>query len=68
MRSSQRALSGPFVIGALVRQLWSIAGSSSRQDNNPPLIQFFEELKTHPNIPYKPWGPGLAKIIPSEFR
>jgi arylsulfatase len=31
---------------------------------NPYLIQFFDEMKTHPNIPYKPWGEGLSKIIP----
>jgi hypothetical protein len=35
---------------------------------NPRLIQFFEELNTHPDIPYQPWGEGLAKIIPGEFK
>lgn len=50
-------------------------GRYSGQDNgwiavyiNPVLIEFFEELKTHPNLPYKPWGEGLSKIIPAEFR
>ena len=28
---------------------------------NPPLFRFFEELKTHPNIPYTPWGARLAE-------
>lgn len=32
---------GPFVMGALVRQLWSVAGSGSRQDVNQTLIQPF---------------------------
>ncbi len=50
-------------------------GRYSGQDNgwiavyiNPVLIGFFEELKTHPNLPYTPWGEGLAKIIPAEFK
>jgi arylsulfatase A-like enzyme len=53
----------------------SSPGRYAGQDNgwialymNPRLIQFFEELKTHPNIPYQPWGEGLAKIIPGEFK
>ena len=32
---------GPFVIGALARQLWSFAGDSDRQDVNQTLIQPF---------------------------
>jgi hypothetical protein len=35
---------------------------------NPRLMRFFEELKTHPNIPYESWGEGLAKIIPDDFK
>jgi hypothetical protein len=35
---------------------------------NPRLIHFFEELKTHPNIRYQPWGEGLAKIIPDDLK
>lgn len=35
---------------------------------NPYLMKFFEELKTHPNIPYQPWGPSLGKLIPEENR
>jgi arylsulfatase len=35
---------------------------------NPVMLPFFAELKTHPNIPYKPWGPGLWEIIPAEYR
>ena len=49
-------------------------GRYSGQDNawialymNPVMIQFFDEMKTHPNIPYIPWGEGMKKIIPSEF-
>ncbi|MFJ1269704.1 arylsulfatase [Legionella lytica] len=50
-------------------------GRNSGQDSgwigvyiNPVLINFFDELKTHPNVPYNPWGEGLAKIIPDEFK
>jgi arylsulfatase len=50
-------------------------GRYSGQDNgwigiyvNPVLLQFFAELKTHPNIPYKPWGASLWQIIPPENR
>ncbi len=50
-------------------------GRYSGQDNgwiavylNPVLIQFFEEMKTHPNIAYQPWGEGLSKLIPDEFK
>jgi arylsulfatase A-like enzyme len=35
---------------------------------NPVLIEFFEELKKYPNIPYKPWGPSLGMLIPPELR
>lgn len=34
----------------------------------PVMIRFFEELKTHPNIPFKPSGEGLREIIPPEYR
>ena len=34
---------------------------------NPPLIQFFAEMKTHANVPYKPFGASMGQIIPSEF-
>ena len=35
---------------------------------NPHLVSFFDEMKKYPNIPYTPWGEGLSKIIPDEFR
>ncbi len=35
---------------------------------NPYLVNFFEEMKKYPNLPYVPWGEGLAKIIPDEFK
>ena len=34
----------------------------------PVIFQFFDELKTHPNVPYKPFGEGLLEIIPPEYR
>jgi hypothetical protein len=34
----------------------------------PVIFQFFDELKTHPNVPYKPFGEGLFEIIPPEYR
>jgi arylsulfatase len=34
----------------------------------PVIIQFFEELKTHPNVPFKPAGEGLKEIIPKEMQ
>jgi arylsulfatase len=34
----------------------------------PPLLQFFEELKTHPNLPYVPSGEGVTEIIPKELQ
>ncbi len=50
-------------------------GRYSGQDNgwmaikvNPPLIQFLEEFKKYPNIPYQPWGASLGKVIPAEFK
>ncbi len=50
-------------------------GRYSGQDNgwigiyiNPEMMKFFGELKTNPNIPYKPWGPGGWQIIPPEYR
>jgi hypothetical protein len=35
---------------------------------DPLLVQFFEELQTHPNIPYKPWGPSLGKLVPDDLK
>ena len=34
----------------------------------PVLLKFFEELKTHPNVPYTPAGEGLKEIIPAEYK
>ena len=34
----------------------------------PPVVAFFEELKTHPNVPYVPSGEGITEIIPNEYR
>jgi arylsulfatase len=34
----------------------------------PRMVQFFEELKTHPDVPYKPAGEGMREIIPPEYR
>ncbi|MBX7075252.1 MAG: arylsulfatase [Pirellulales bacterium] len=60
---------------APTRALTTSPGRYTGQDNgwigvyiNPYLIEFFEELKTHPNIPYKPWGEGLHEIIPPAHR
>jgi hypothetical protein len=46
-------------------------GRYSGQDNgwiavyiNPVLLQYFEEVKTNPHIPYKLWGPSLGMLIP----
>jgi arylsulfatase len=53
----------------------SSPGRYSGQDNgwigiymNPVIEQFFGELETHPNIPYKPYGMGFTQIIPPGFR
>ena len=35
---------------------------------NPVIEQFFEELATHPNISYQPYGMGFAQIIPMPYR
>ncbi len=50
-------------------------GRYSGQDNGwiamyttPMLVQFWDELKRIPNIPYKPFGPGMWEIIPPEYR
>lgn len=50
-------------------------GRYSGQDNGwiglyvtPIQTQFWDELKTHPNIPYKPFGAGAYEDIPLEFR
>ena len=50
-------------------------GRYSGQDNAwiglyiyPHLIPFFEEFKTHPNVPYIPFGEGFSAMIPAEFR
>lgn len=32
------------------------------------LVQFWDELKRFPNIPYKPFGPGMWEAIPREYR
>lgn len=37
-------------------------------DVNPSLVQFFEELKKYPNLPYKPFGAGMWQLVPSEYR
>jgi hypothetical protein len=29
---------------------------------------FWEEIKTHPNIPYQPFGAGSYEAIPSVYR
>jgi hypothetical protein len=29
---------------------------------------FWEEIKTHPNIPYKPFGAGSYEAIPPVYR
>jgi hypothetical protein len=34
----------------------------------PPLLQLFEELKTHPNLPFVLSGEGLTEIIPKELQ
>jgi arylsulfatase len=34
----------------------------------PPVVTFFAELKTHPNVPYVPSGEGITEIIPNEYR
>ena len=50
-------------------------GRYSGQDNGwiglyitPVTDQFWAELKTHPNIPYIPFGAGGFMSIPSEYR
>ncbi len=50
-------------------------GRYSGQDNawmaikmNPKLISFLTEFKDYPNIPYQPWGMGLTKVIPADFK
>jgi hypothetical protein len=30
--------------------------------------QFWDEMKTHPNIPYKPFGAGSFETIPEQYR
>jgi hypothetical protein len=30
--------------------------------------QFWDELKTHPNIPYIPFGAGSFETIPEQYR
>lgn len=60
---------------APTRSVTTSPGRYTGQDNgwvgvyiNPYLIEFFEDLKTHPNVPYKPWGEGLHEIIPPAHR
>ena len=50
-------------------------GRYSGQDNgwigsyiNPLIDAFWEEMKTHPNIPYKPFGAGSYEAIPPAYR
>ena len=50
-------------------------GRYSGEDNgwiglyiNPPMDQLWEEIKTHPNIPYKPFGAGTYEQIPPAYR
>jgi hypothetical protein len=50
-------------------------GRYSGQDNgwiglyiNPVAMQFWDEMKTHPNIPYKPFGAGSYEQIPPAYR
>ena len=50
-------------------------GRYSGQDNgwiglyiNPVTMQFWDEMETHPNIPYKPFGAGSYEQIPSAYR
>jgi arylsulfatase len=35
---------------------------------SPVLDKFWDEMKAHPNIPYKPFGAGSWESIPPEFR
>jgi hypothetical protein len=34
----------------------------------PVLTQFWEEMATHPNIPYQPFGAGSYEAIPPAYR
>jgi hypothetical protein len=50
-------------------------GRYSGQDNgwiglyiNPVTMQFWDEMKTHPNIPYKPFDAGSYEQIPPTYR
>jgi arylsulfatase len=50
-------------------------GRYSGQDNgwiglyiNPVMEAFWDEIKTHPNIPYKPFGAGSYEAIPPAYR
>ena len=54
---------GPWVVGALVRQLWSVAGSSGRQDVNQTLIQPFINY----NLP-NGWFLSSAPIITANWQ
>lgn len=56
-------------------ELKTSPGRYAGQDNawmaikmNPVLIPFLVEFKDFPNIPYQPWGMGLTKVIPAEFK
>lgn len=56
-------------------ELKTSPGRYSGQDNawmaikmNPKLISFLLEFKDYPNIPYQPWGMGLTKVIPADFK
>jgi len=52
-----------------------LPGRYSGQDNgwiglyiNPVIDAFWEEMKTHPNIPYKPFGAGSYEAISPAYR
>jgi arylsulfatase len=56
-------------------ELKTSPGRYSGQDNGwiglyvtPVMDQFWDELKTHPNIPYKPFGAGSFETIPEQYR
>jgi arylsulfatase A-like enzyme len=35
---------------------------------NPVILQLFNELKTHPNVAYQPFGEGITELIPPGLR
>jgi hypothetical protein len=61
--------------GADSRRFQTLPGRYSGQDNgwigvyiNPVIDAFWEEMKTHPNIPYKPFDAGSYEAIPPAYR